>query len=78
MYVFQVFDYYGASGMVLLWFCFFESVAVGYLYGTDRFYKNIETMVGYRLGPWLKICWLFFTPVVTMVTISNYPQTFLN
>lgn len=70
MYVFQVFDYYGASGMVLLWFCFFESVAIAYVYGVSRFYDNITAMIGYKLSPWLKICWLTFTPIVTMVNIK--------
>ena len=33
MYIFQIFDYYSASGYTLLWVCFFEVVAVGWVYG---------------------------------------------
>lgn len=77
--MFQVFDYYSASGMVLLWFCFFECITVAYVYGVDNFYDNIEEMVGFRLNPWLKICWLVFTPIITMVnTLYNAVQSLNN
>ncbi|XP_071443085.1 sodium- and chloride-dependent creatine transporter 1-like isoform X2 [Hetaerina americana] len=66
MYIFQLFDYYAASGMVLLWFCFFESIAIGYFYGAQTFYEDIALMIGHRIYPWLKYCWRFFTPLVTM------------
>lgn len=35
--------------------------------GAERFYDNIEDMIGYR--PWsiIKYCWLFITPAVCMV-----------
>jgi len=65
MYVFQLFDYYSASGMSLLWVCFFESVTVAWLYGAGRFYDNLEMMLGFRINPWFGICWRYLTPAVT-------------
>lgn len=67
MYVFQIFDFYAASGMVLLCICFFESICIAYVYGVDKFYNDITKMVGFRLTPWFKYCWKYFTPIITMV-----------
>ena len=33
MYVFQLFDFYSASGSALLWVSLFQSVAIGWVYG---------------------------------------------
>lgn len=35
--------------------------------GAERFYDNIEDMIGYRPWPIIKYCWLFITPAVCMV-----------
>nr|XP_061814449.1 sodium- and chloride-dependent taurine transporter-like isoform X2 [Nerophis lumbriciformis] len=64
MYVFQLFDYYAASGVCLLWVAFFECVAVAWVYGVDNFYDAVEDMIGYRPNPWMKWSWSVITPVL--------------
>uniref|UniRef100_A0A3Q2XZX5 Solute carrier family 6 member 6b n=1 Tax=Hippocampus comes TaxID=109280 RepID=A0A3Q2XZX5_HIPCM len=66
MYVFQLFDYYAASGVCLLWVAFFECVAVAWVYGVDNFYDAVEDMIGYRPNPWMKWSWSVITPCLCM------------
>uniref|UniRef100_A0A665TI87 Transporter n=1 Tax=Echeneis naucrates TaxID=173247 RepID=A0A665TI87_ECHNA len=67
MYVFQLFDYYAASGVCLLWVAFFECIAVAWVYGVDNFYDAVEDMIGYRPNPWMKWSWSVITPLLCMV-----------
>ncbi|XP_028680227.1 sodium- and chloride-dependent creatine transporter 1 [Erpetoichthys calabaricus] len=66
MYVFQLFDYYSASGMTLLWQAFWECVVIGWVYGADRFLGDIAHMIGYQPLPYMKWCWAFLTPLLCM------------
>ncbi|KAM4011802.1 LOW QUALITY PROTEIN: sodium- and chloride-dependent creatine transporter 1-like [Anomaloglossus baeobatrachus] len=64
MYVFQLFDYYSASGITLLWQAFWECVVIAWVYGADRFMDDIARMIGYRPLPYMKWCWSVLTPLV--------------
>ncbi|XP_076012990.1 sodium- and chloride-dependent GABA transporter 2-like isoform X1 [Genypterus blacodes] len=64
LYVFLLFDYYACSGMTLMFFAIIQSICIGWVYGADRLYGNIEDMIGYRPWPLMKYCWKFFTPAV--------------
>lgn len=68
MYIFQLFDYYASSGICLLFLSLFEVICIGWVYGADRFYDNVEDMIGYRPWPLVKISWLFLTPGLCLAT----------
>ncbi|XP_020507496.1 sodium- and chloride-dependent GABA transporter 2 isoform X2 [Labrus bergylta] len=68
IYIFQLFDYYACSGMTLLLFATLQSVCIGWVYGVDRFYDNVEDMIGYRPFPVIKHCLKYVTPVICMGT----------
>ncbi|KAI4896507.1 hypothetical protein NFI96_029534, partial [Prochilodus magdalenae] len=82
MYVFQLFDYYSASGITLLWQAFWECVVVAWVYGADRFMDDVARMIGYRPRPYMKWCWSYITPLVCMGVfmfhVVNYKRLVYN
>ncbi|KAL6119048.1 uncharacterized protein ACO6RY_03708 [Pungitius sinensis] len=81
MYVFQLFDYYSASGITLLWQAFWECVVIAWVYGADRFMDDVARMIGYQPLPYMKWCWSYITPSVCVAVflfhVVNYkPLTY--
>ncbi|XP_064418063.1 sodium- and chloride-dependent creatine transporter 1-like [Latimeria chalumnae] len=64
IYIFYLFDYYSASGMMLLWQTFWQSIILAWVYGAERFMDDVTYMIGYRPFFLLKWCWLIITPCV--------------
>ncbi|XP_078144060.1 sodium- and chloride-dependent GABA transporter 2-like [Centroberyx gerrardi] len=64
IYIFQLFDYYAISGILIMFFAILESICVGWIYGADRYYDKIMDMIGYRPWPYMKCCWKYITPSV--------------
>ena len=67
--MFQIMDFYSASGMSLLWICFFETIAVAWLYGVDKFSDNIADMTGSKPFVFWYYCWKFFAPALMGVRL---------
>lgn len=68
MYLLQLMDHYVCSGTTLLLLSFFQSVSIGWVYGADRFYDNVTSMIGYRPNVMMKYCWKYITPVIIFGT----------
>uniref|UniRef100_A0A668A5E4 Transporter n=1 Tax=Myripristis murdjan TaxID=586833 RepID=A0A668A5E4_9TELE len=67
--LFYMFDHYGAGHISLRFIACFETVVIAWVYGANRFYDNIEDMIGYQPFPLLKYCWLFVIPLVCWMTL---------
>ena len=72
VYVFQLMDFYSASGMPLLWICFWETVALSWVFGAARFREAIKEMTGIRPPYFFYLCWRFFAPAVMLGVFVFY------
>nr|XP_033190584.1 sodium- and chloride-dependent GABA transporter 1-like [Bombus vancouverensis nearcticus]XP_033190585.1 sodium- and chloride-dependent GABA transporter 1-like [Bombus vancouverensis nearcticus] len=64
VYIFQLMDFYSASGMSILWVCFFQTIAISWIFGAKKFCDCIHQMMGVRLNKFWYICWVVFAPVI--------------
>lgn len=62
IYIFEIINRYGASGVTLLWVAFAEAIAIGWIYGMDRFYEDVKSMIGYYPSKAVKFCLKYITP----------------
>ncbi|XP_049808868.1 sodium- and chloride-dependent GABA transporter 1-like [Schistocerca nitens] len=71
-YVFQLMDFYSASGMSLLWVCFFQTIAISWIFGADKFCDCVQQMMGVRPGRFWYACWVFCAPLVMLAIFLFY------
>lgn len=65
IYILQIIDWYCASFSLML-ISFTECVAISWIYGVERFYKDIELMIGHRPHKFWSYAWRFVTPVAIL------------
>ncbi|ELT93916.1 hypothetical protein CAPTEDRAFT_177468 [Capitella teleta] len=68
IYMLLLIDSYAAT-YALLMLDFVVCIAIGWVYGWERFYKDIEQMIGYRISRWWMICWRFLDPALILVIL---------
>ncbi|CAB3379347.1 Hypothetical predicted protein [Cloeon dipterum] len=67
-YFFHLLDRY-AAGYSMLFAVLFETIAVSWIYGCDRFCDDIKEMIGFSPGLYWRICWMFLAPAFLMFII---------
>jgi len=72
IFMFQLMDFYSCSGMALLWVCFFQTVAIGWVFGAQRFCDCVEQMTGHKPNIFWYLCWKYFAPAVMLIVFVFY------
>lgn len=75
-YIFQLMDFYSVSGMSLLWVCFFQTIAIGWIFGAKNFSACIKSMMGIEVNKFWYACWVVFAPAVMVVSAVRLRKIF--
>ncbi|XP_030202863.1 sodium-dependent neutral amino acid transporter B(0)AT1 [Gadus morhua] len=73
-YWLALFDNFAGS-LPLLTIAFFEMIAVVYIYGIDRFNKDLEFMIGHKPNIYWQVTWRFISPLIVLVIFLFYLVT---
>ncbi|XP_039271548.2 sodium- and chloride-dependent GABA transporter 2-like [Styela clava] len=82
IYVLNIFNSYAVTGWCLYFISLVEFIAIGWIYGVDRFCDKMKLMLGFDVSRiLLKICWKFVGPALStaliVYSLSSYrPLTF--
>ncbi|CAK8676668.1 unnamed protein product [Clavelina lepadiformis] len=70
LYVFQIFQF-GGTGWCLIFNGIFQSIAVGWVLGADKYIEIMSNLLGYspKLLIWCKYCWKYFIPLAAPAAI---------
>lgn len=71
-YIFQLMDFYGASGIPILWCCFFQTISIGWIFGVNKFAGCVEQMTGFLPNMYWIVCWSAIAPGVMGVIFIFY------
>ena len=66
-FFFQLMDFYSASGIPILWCCFFQTIAIGWIFGVEKFALCVEQMTGYKPNYYWILTWSIIAPLVMAV-----------
>ncbi|XP_062285088.1 sodium- and chloride-dependent GABA transporter 3-like [Scomber scombrus] len=72
IYIFQLVDFYGSTRVSMNFMAVCECVAVGWIFGADRFYNIIEDMTGQRPCVFFKLCWRYIIPLLSLISFILY------
>ncbi|CAK8673346.1 unnamed protein product [Clavelina lepadiformis] len=73
VYVFEVINTYGVAGWSLFFIATCEFVAVGWVYGADRHWDEINRMVGSsRVRQLMVLIWKYFGPMICLAIFIYY------
>ncbi|XP_046573312.1 sodium- and chloride-dependent glycine transporter 1-like [Haliotis rubra] len=75
IYIFQLMDWF-TSAFCLVITSLLESVIIGWIYGVQRFGRDIELMLGRQPGVIMRFCWCISNPVILLMvfvaTLTSY------
>ncbi|SPP89866.1 sodium-dependent nutrient amino acid transporter 1 isoform X2 [Drosophila guanche] len=74
-YMLTLVDFFGAS-MIALVLGIAELYTIGWIYGTDRLCKDIEFMLGRKVGLYWRLCWSIITPLIMTVILVYFYATY--
>ena len=61
-------DFYSASGIPILWCCFFQTIGIGWIYGASKFANCVEQMTGYKPHAYWWWTWAVIAPGTMFVS----------
>ncbi|XP_065073599.1 sodium-dependent nutrient amino acid transporter 1 isoform X2 [Ochlerotatus camptorhynchus] len=67
-YILTLVDHFGASFIALV-LAIAELITIGWIYGVDRFCKDVEFMLGIRPNLYWRLCWKWITPLLMSVIL---------
>nr|XP_020468107.1 sodium- and chloride-dependent GABA transporter 3-like [Monopterus albus] len=72
IYVFQLIDFYGSTRVCQNFMAICQCLAVGWIFGADRFRDVIEDMTGQRPSAFFKLCWRYIIPLLSLISFILY------